>query len=121
MHQALSLQSSPTSLTGSSILFENRNLLDIPVEVPERAPPPKRRGHQSMDSGRMRQGVTPPKREMGLPEMIARGIIDRGETLGINKTLSNTISEIRVSRLSLFSSKYLSSVIRETFQKSLKG
>jgi len=31
----------------------------------------------------------------GLPEMIARNILDRGESLGINKTLMNAVSEIR--------------------------
>jgi TBC1 domain family protein 5 len=29
--------------------------------------------------------------------MIARGIIERGESLGINKTLMSAVSEIRVS------------------------
>jgi TBC1 domain family protein 5 len=34
---------------------------------------------------------------MGLPELIARGLLDRGESLGINKTVMNAVSELRVS------------------------
>ncbi|KAG5646643.1 hypothetical protein DXG03_002633 [Asterophora parasitica] len=33
--------------------------------------------------------------QMGLPEMIARGLIERGESLGINKTLMSAVSELR--------------------------
>ena len=34
---------------------------------------------------------------MGLPEMIARGLLERGESLGINKTVMNAVSELKVS------------------------
>jgi len=33
---------------------------------------------------------------MGLPEMIARGLMERGESLGINKTLSSALTELKV-------------------------
>ncbi|KAH8102963.1 RabGAP/TBC [Cristinia sonorae] len=118
VRQALTLQMSPTPTTGVSIIFENRNLLDIPVEVPQPPPPPVRRrpqvgqrGQSSVPSGdtnsppRMsaeaggsrsggghaRQGSAP----MGLPEMIARGLLERGESLGINKTVMNAVSELK--------------------------
>lgn len=39
-----------------------------------------------------RQVSTP----MGLPEMIARGLLERGESLGINKTVMNAVSELKV-------------------------
>jgi hypothetical protein len=34
---------------------------------------------------------------MRIPEMIARGLLERGESLGINKTLMSAVSELRVS------------------------
>ena len=34
---------------------------------------------------------------MGLSEMFARGLLERGESLGINKTLMSAVSELRVS------------------------
>jgi TBC1 domain family protein 5 len=38
-----------------------------------------------------------PSFQLGLPELIARGLMDRGESLGINKTVMNAVSELRVS------------------------
>lgn len=38
-----------------------------------------------------------PSFQIGLPELIARGLMDRGESLGINKTVMNAVSELRVS------------------------
>ncbi|KAH9948093.1 RabGAP/TBC [Amylocystis lapponica] len=107
LRQALALQMSPSAAMGVSIVHENRNLLDIPVEVPDPPPPPARRrtraGGQSFSTseytargeGRagthMRQQSTP----MGLPEMLARGLLERGESLGINKTVMNAVSELK--------------------------
>lgn len=34
--------------------------------------------------------------QMGLPESIARNLLDRGESLGINKTFLSAVSELRV-------------------------
>ena len=105
LRQALTLQMSPTAATGMTIINENHNLLDIPTEVPERTPPPARRrartalkGGDSFSEGssakpmHARQGSTP----MGLPEMIARGLMERGESLGINKTVMSAVSELKV-------------------------
>ncbi|KAI0693915.1 hypothetical protein BC835DRAFT_1351971 [Cytidiella melzeri] len=112
LRQALTLQMSPNAATGASIIQENFNLLDIPIEVPE-APPlmsrrrpvnsnqpsvsdsgPSSRGLPT-ETGRMhlRQGSGP----MGLPEMIARGLLERGESLGINKTVMHAVSELKRS------------------------
>lgn len=38
---------------------------------------------------------------MGLPEMIARGLMERGESLGINKTVMNAVSELKVTSISI--------------------
>ena len=43
--------------------------------------------------GHIRQGSNP----MAIPEMIARGLLERGESLGINKTVMNAVSELKVS------------------------
>ena len=112
LRQALTLQMSPTVATGSSIVIENRNLLNLPVEVPESPPQTSRRrggrsggrrksasetrstpsesGHHSRGSmGRAANG------QLNLPDF-AKGLLDRGEALGINKTFMNAVSEIKV-------------------------
>lgn len=98
---------SPTAATGVSVVHENLNLLGIPTEVPDPPPPPTRRrprpaergtssSHANLreegGKGHIRQSSGP----MALPEMIARGLLERGESLGINKTVMNAVSELKV-------------------------
>ena len=119
LRQALTLQMSPTAATGSSIVMENRNLLNLPVEVPESPTQTfRRRGGRS---GGRRKSVsetrlTPPESghssrgsmgraangQLNLPDF-AKGLLDRGEALGINKTFMNAVTEIKV-RLARLSS-----------------
>jgi TBC1 domain family member 5 len=80
-------------------MMENYNILSLSVEVPEQ---PRR--HARSKSSTPRPGVsdnlnshTRQASQAGLPEMIARGLLDRGESLGINKTLMNAVSELKVS------------------------
>ncbi|GJE98099.1 RabGAP/TBC protein [Phanerochaete sordida] len=106
LRQALTLQMSPTPPTGVSVVHENMNLLGIPTEVPDPPPPPTRRRPRPAERGtsqshinlredgvrgHFRQGSNP----MALPEMIARGLLERGESLGINKTVMNAVSELK--------------------------
>ncbi|GBE80030.1 RabGAP/TBC protein [Sparassis crispa] len=110
LHQALTLQMSPSPAAGVSVIHENRNLLSIPIEVPEPSPPPPMRRRQrpgewgmsfsseaasragqSSKSAHGRQQSTP----LGLSEMLARGLLERGESLGINKTVMNAVSELK--------------------------
>lgn len=106
LRQALTLQMSPTSSTGVSVVHENLNLLGVPTEVPDPPPPPTRRRPRPAErgtslshinvrdegtKGHFRQGSNP----MALPEMIARGLLERGESLGINKTVMNAVSELK--------------------------
>lgn len=118
LRQALALQVAPNPSTGATIVMENRTLLDIPLEVPAEAnPPPPRRiraprspisASSSYSSqtdgltgkGHLRQSSSPAG---GLSEMFTRQLVERGESLGINKTLMNAVTEIRVSS-SLFMS-----------------
>lgn len=106
LRQALSLQISPTVATGASVVYENRNLLNIPSEVPEPPPPPtKRRAGQAWTStindGPLRALQRPihlrsaSSSSLGFPD-IARNILDRSESLGINRTVMNAVSEIKV-------------------------
>lgn len=89
-------------------MTENRNLLAIPLDVPEPAPVPHRRsalgpkpkplaspGGRAPDQeqGHARRQ---PSQGMSFPEMFARGLLERGESLGINKTLMSAVSELRV-------------------------
>ncbi|KAI0329862.1 RabGAP/TBC [Cubamyces sp. BRFM 1775] len=112
LRQALTLQMSPTPTIGVSIIHENKNLLGIPTEVPPPISPPVRRrprmgeGRQSFtsdpsvrpDAGSSIKGQQhnrQPSTSMGLPETFARGILERGESLGINKTVMNAVSELK--------------------------
>ncbi|KAF9005602.1 rab-GTPase-TBC domain-containing protein [Cyathus striatus] len=101
IRQALALQLSPTPATGTSLMLENRNLLNIAIDIPT-TPLPSRRGHNgrqasgsgnpTVSQGHARQGSGP---QMRIPEMIARGLLERGESLGINKTVMSAVSELR--------------------------
>ena len=113
LRQALTLQMSPSAATGLSVVHENLNLLNISVEVPEPPPPPMRRGRprvgdrgQSMSNSAGSKGpvsgghgmhVRQGSNAMALPEMIARGLLEKGESLGINKTVMNAVSELKVN------------------------
>ncbi|KAI0637423.1 hypothetical protein C8Q77DRAFT_1097485 [Trametes polyzona] len=112
LRQALTLQMSPTPTIGVSVIHENKNLLGIPTEVPPPISPPVRRrprlgeGRQSFTgdpSNRAEPGGSGSRAihnrqqssPMGLPESLARGILERGESLGINKTVMNAVSELK--------------------------
>jgi TBC1 domain family protein 5 len=118
LHQALVLQMSPTAAVGASIILENRNLLNIPIEVPEPSPPASRRRGERLggrrksvsetrsappDSGHSNRGSIgrAANGQLNLPEF-AKGLLDRGEALGINKTFMNAVSEIKVRLTRLF-------------------
>ncbi len=115
LRQALTLQMSPTPTTGVSVIHENKNFLIIPVEVPPPTSPPVHRRPRQAERSRSftnangylapgepggskgihnRQVSTP----MGIPETFARGLLERGESLGINKTVMNAVSELKVRR-----------------------
>lgn len=117
LRQALALQMAPNPAIGSSIMMENRNLLGIPIEVPDIPVPERTRssrlgrpqplsaqsstGTGSLGrSSHLRQGSAP-AHSAGISEMLTRGLIERGETLGINRaSIMNAVTEIRVSPLS---------------------
>lgn len=101
VQQALRLQQSPYPSTGVSIVIQNRDLLDIPVAVPDPPTRPARRTRELRSTsvhGRLPVMQTQSSREsqVGLPEMIARNLLDKSEGLGINRAFFNTVSEIRV-------------------------
>lgn len=109
LQQALSLQMAPTPSTGASLMMENRTLLNIPLELPTSTfqQSTRRQADKSYpsSSSNVRSGVESDhvpyhtrhtsSPSLGIPEMIARGLIERGESLGINKTLMSAVSEIR--------------------------
>ncbi|KAJ7452501.1 rab-GTPase-TBC domain-containing protein [Mycena galericulata] len=98
LRQALALQMSPNQATGNALVLENRNFLSLPMEVPEPPPPPQRRGARSRDkplaAAKTGADARQPPAQMGL-EVFARGLIERGESLGINKTLMSAVPELR--------------------------
>jgi TBC1 domain family member 5 len=88
VRQAAYLRDIPTVASGAAIVYENRNVLGIEVTVPAREP-----GHST--PGNLKpSGMNTP----GLPDF-AKGILDRGEQWGVNRTVLNTISGIRVRRI----------------------
>lgn len=98
LQQAIRLSQDPNTSTGASIVMQNRNVLGIPIEVPETAQVEisrRRRGHtgaQSSSSVERREASLG-----GFPEMLAKNILDRSESLGINRAIANTVSELRAS------------------------
>ncbi|KAF8274226.1 rab-GTPase-TBC domain-containing protein [Lactarius quietus] len=110
IRQALTLQMSPTPAAGASIVFENHNLLNIPTEVPDLPLSPPRTRHGRLGGRRKSASETRTLPDTGsssrgslgrtgsgqlnLPEF-AKGLLDRGEALGINKTFMNAVSEIK--------------------------
>lgn len=123
--QAQTLQSAPNPASGVTVAMQNRDALGIPMEVPEPPPPPRR---SRRDRDRDRRLQSPPtaaglerrrspqpggvqayantltsrigsyaeqyrRDQFGLPELFSKGLSD------INGVVSNTVSEIRVSRL----------------------
>lgn len=108
VRQATTLEILHTPAAGASLTIENRNFLNIPIEAPE-PPMVVRRKVRSveklnqMSSLEHRSGSPPresprqqPTFQLGFPELIARGLLDRGESLGINKTVMNAVSELKV-------------------------
>ncbi|CAA7271746.1 unnamed protein product [Cyclocybe aegerita] len=112
LRQALALQMAPNPATGATIVMENRSLLNIPIDVPRKpSPPPTKQSRiprppstssvglssQSHSNGKKggnhsRQASSP---ALAFSEMLTRGLVERGESLGINKTLYNAVTEIR--------------------------
>ncbi|KIJ16847.1 hypothetical protein PAXINDRAFT_168295 [Paxillus involutus ATCC 200175] len=107
IRQATALEMSHTPSAGASLAVENRNLLNIPLEVPDppqvvrRRARPIDRVHQASPSEHLLGGSSTenfrqqPSFQLGFPELIARGLLDRGESLGINKTVMNAVSELK--------------------------
>lgn len=99
---------SPNQATGNSLVLENRNFLNIPTEVPEPPPPPQRRGARTVRD--KAPAATGPKasdpRQQSTQQMgfdFARGLLEKGESLGINKTIMSAVPELRVSPVSCLS------------------
>ena len=107
LRQALALQLSPMPATGASVALENRTFLNISLEVPTLSPASStKRTTRPPSSSTMAgpSGDTPARSHsrqtsspVGISDMLTRGLVERGESLGINKTLLNAVTEIRVS------------------------
>lgn len=108
IRQATTLEMLHTPSAGASLVIENRNFLNIPIEVPEPSPVVRRkarpveRTHQIAASEHI-SGSPPaeslrpqPSLQLSFPELLARGLLDRGESLGINKTVMSAVSELKV-------------------------
>ncbi|KAL1746339.1 hypothetical protein HDZ31DRAFT_81248 [Schizophyllum fasciatum] len=105
--QAIELQSSPYPASGATLMMQNRNLLDISSEVPQPPPTPPRRpargrpktnsysgAHPAASHGRGHARQASASSQFGIPEMLAKGLMERGEGLGINNIMS-AVSELK--------------------------
>jgi len=104
IRHATALEISPHPATGTTLMIENRNFLNIPLEVPD-PPIPRRRPRQqerphliapSESSAPGTSGSQIFSPQLSFPELFARGLLDRGESLGINRTVMNAVSELKV-------------------------
>ena len=106
IRHATALEISPHPATGATLMIENRNFLNIPLEVSE-PPIPRRRARQPQEknqvpgseasaSGASGSQMLP---QLSFPELFTRGLLDRGESLGINRTVMNAVSELKVGLL----------------------
>ncbi|KIM28970.1 hypothetical protein M408DRAFT_8402 [Serendipita vermifera MAFF 305830] len=97
LQQAIRLSQEPNTSTGASIVLQNRNILNIPIEVPEppARPTSRKRGDRGVNQGTKTPNHNRDTSQSGFPEMFARNLIERGESLGINRAISNTVSELR--------------------------
>lgn len=101
VQQAHRLQQFPSPSTGVSVVIQNRDLLNIPVVVPD---PPVRPARRTRDSRAASVPGRPPvmqsqsarESQVGLPESVTRNLLDKNEGLKINRAFFNTVSEIRV-------------------------
>jgi TBC1 domain family protein 5 len=86
-------------------MIENKNLLNIPLEVPD--PPPMARRQERRRPPFATEGRASNGPQLGhsrhlssqaasLPEFFARNLMERGENLGLNNIMS-AVSELRVS------------------------
>ena len=101
VQQAQRLQQLPSPSTGVSVVMQNRDLLNIPVIVPDPPVRPTRRTRESRAAsvpGRppTMQSQSARESQVGLPEVTARNPLDKSEGLKINRAFFNTVSEIRV-------------------------
>jgi len=126
LRQASALQMAPSVATGATVVYENRNIMNIPIEVPDPPPPMRRRpavGERRISSSSIDNGIRRAEHSrhqssgsMGLPELFARGLLDRGESLGINKTVMNAVSELKRNLPDLASSFILPHSQPSSFQ-----
>ncbi|KAI6005499.1 rab-GTPase-TBC domain-containing protein [Pisolithus albus] len=100
IRHATALEISPSPATGATLMMENRNMLNIPLDVPDppiarRRPRQPERTHQANSSETSNLGTTGYSPQLSFPELLARGLLDRGESLGINRTVMNAVSELK--------------------------
>ncbi|KAI6117723.1 RabGAP TBC [Pisolithus croceorrhizus] len=103
IRHATALEISPSPATGATLMMENRNMLNIPLDVPDppvarRRPRQAERTHQAMSPETSNMGTTGSQAyspQLSFPELLARGLLDRGESLGINRTVMNAVSELK--------------------------
>lgn len=104
IRHATALEISPHPATGAALMIENRNFLNIPLEVsdppiPRRRPRQQEKAHLITPSESSAPGTSGSQMfspQLSFPELFARGLLDRGESLGINKTVMNAVSELKV-------------------------
>ena len=105
VRQALTLRMSPNPATGANIAVENKNLLEFPAESSLPRTVDKRRGKPSERPKTLTindNSVNRHRRDdlihphTSFSEAFARNLLEKSESFGINRTVMNAVSEIRV-------------------------
>ena len=101
LSQALALRSNVTPAGGVEVVLQNHEILGIRASPPEGAKVEEERRHQAGPSRRP-QGL-PGRGATGSPSQIGRGVqglaaglFDRAQAAGLDRTLMNTVADLRV-------------------------
>ncbi|KZO97897.1 hypothetical protein CALVIDRAFT_497121 [Calocera viscosa TUFC12733] len=91
--QALFLRENPIPTTGVTVMLQNRDLLGIPIETSPREP--RQRLSVRTGGGTPRTENQPEKASLGLTELIAKSLMERADTVALNRAFLSTVAELR--------------------------
>ncbi|KZT56423.1 hypothetical protein CALCODRAFT_317884 [Calocera cornea HHB12733] len=91
--QALFLRETALPTSGVTVMLQNRDVLGVPIEASPRDPPkqvPTRHREMAPRTDGHYERVAP-----GLTELIAKSLMDRADTVALNRAFLSTVAELR--------------------------
>lgn len=104
LRQARAIRENPSPSTGAAITLQNQEVLGIPAYEPDGTESTPSVSHHQTLRSRQRSAVSPniPARLPGVSprayggfESLARGLVERAQASGLDKTILSTVSEFR--------------------------